>query len=488
MPRIETTRTLAARSGRRPQPRVGQISLRCGARSADARAAAARAVLGRGLGARDPRGFEQARRVAGRRPRRRWRAPRRAATRAARGLWERCARRCCAGGSGPGATRARCWRRSPSNGRGRGRAPHTDALFDLHAGRLDRASQAGGRRCADAERCSRAAARAVPASSTPTRSDGAVRAARRRCRRGAALRGLRGRGPAQRPRQVLDAPRPRRAPVALIAQDRLLVRRVRALLERASTCRCRRDRLEAVDHARRRARDGAAARGASGAASRRCGSTGSRPTAAARARIGARSMRSRPRCAARWRAARRSTRRGSSRRRGAVAAAADCSRRCAAAPRAASRPGWRRCATRSRLRRAGPLRNDDAGRQVLAALASRPSRHAARRHASTTSRRLDARRVQRAGSTPRSRTATFVCPTPRDARARRSSSRRWRARCCGRSPPSCCPAPTSSGSARAPAPIRCSAMRSPRALGLPDAAQRRAAERSPSRSCCARRG
>ncbi len=78
---------------------------------------------------------------------------------------------------------------------------------------------------------------------------------RRRCASATASRTRR----RARPPQVLDHLARGERPVALVAQDRVLVRRVRALLERAGVAHRRRDRLEAVDHACRRERDGAAA-------------------------------------------------------------------------------------------------------------------------------------------------------------------------------------------------------------------------------------
>ena len=112
-------------------------------------------------------------------------------------------------------------------------------------------------------------------------------------------------------------------PVALIAQDRVLVRRVRALLERSAVVLRDETGWKLVDHARRRGRDGAAARGAS-----RC----QRRRLARLAEVGADR---RPPAAARWRRSKR---------------------RCASA-RSPTRAAWR---ARTRCGRSRRLR-DDAG-------------------------------------------------------------------------------------------------------------------------------
>ena len=73
--------------------------------------------------------------------------------------------------------------------------------------------------------------------------------------------------------------------------------------------------------------------------------------------------------------------------------------------------------------------------------------------------------------------ATFLPADPVDARSdaarrRRRRSRRWRARCCGRSPPSSCPAPTTAGSARWPVAIRSCRAAPTQALGAAAIAER----------------
>ena len=235
MPRIETTQTLARSLGPAGSaPSRAQLGFDAAARPAAARRAAARASLGRGLVAhairapssrRSPRSSPQ--RTRWRAPPRPWRPSERAGTgpRAARAAERR--------RPGPGATERAARAHRARMGSASAAAPTTDALFALRPVRLDRAC-----RPAAPIRSRRACWR---------RTDAApclVVDSRRRCRRSVPRRrphGARHRvavcadfeDEAQRAAaQVLADLRRGRAPVALIAQDRVLVRRVRALLAR----------------------------------------------------------------------------------------------------------------------------------------------------------------------------------------------------------------------------------------------------------------
>ena len=231
MPRIETTQHAGSRPRRRPSAaEPGQMTLRCGARPPDgATRCCARRRWAAGWARRDPRGFDQ----AVRRARRRRRTPCARAAAAvpparARRATGSTARELLGVGSGPGA-QERLLARIALEWAAAGAAPATDALFALRR-RRGSCVQAGGAdalaRSADRRR--RPARRAC--CSTPIRrADDPFE--RRDGRRRASRVCADFEDEAQRTAAHRAAALERgAAPVALIAQDRLLVRRVRALL------------------------------------------------------------------------------------------------------------------------------------------------------------------------------------------------------------------------------------------------------------------
>ena len=264
MPRIETTRTLAASLGPPPTAARRELASRLGPRHLARDAALSRRAWGGDWPRRDPRGFAQAC-GAGRSDGAR--ADERAAGVApdARDRWWQRARellRCRA--PVPAGHENACSRGSRSNGpRARSSAGATDRLFDASPRRLGR-GRAPAAAIRSPMRCSRdgdAPALRIDADVDPARpfASRARSAPYRPTQRSATASRTRRRAAAA---QVLVHVGRGETPVALIALDRALVRRVRALLERAAASSLRDETgWKLVDDARRRDRDGAAARG-----------------------------------------------------------------------------------------------------------------------------------------------------------------------------------------------------------------------------------
>ena len=389
MPRIETTRTLAA-IARAAAAADGRARLRRGARHAarhavaGARSAGApngRVATGAASSMRPQRVAATAHELA--------RGCARAAPATSRPAWWAGGARC-----------ARAPRRRPGSdasgmlaqdrrrmGRDRAAASTTDRLFDLtpsawivDPGGRRRPARHGAARAGDDApalvRRHRCAARSTPfaapfASSPPTRR-------RMPCATASRTR------PAAAAAQVLDHLGRGERPVALVAQDRVLVRRVRALLERAGV-RLADETGWKLSTTRAGATVMALLRGgAAGRQRRRLCSTGSSPAPmAAATRAEARSPRSkRSVAAARRRAAMRSrrTRSRTARPRLHDEAPATLDATSPGQRDATCRRGSMRFATRStRCGALAQLRDDDAGRQALAALGIDPPLAVARR-------------------------------------------------------------------------------------------------------------
>ena len=491
MPRIETTRDAGA--GARPAGRGARRASSALDPVARPLRAARCCVAGRGA----PAGAARSARVragavaAWSRPRRRWRARRpRPAAGAAPALLGAARANCCCRSAGPGASE-RCWRASRSNGRPPRPRRRPIACSCLRAERLDRGAGRRRRRLVDR------AARAQP---------------RRAVRLLLGRRPGRARGPGCRARRR-PTPRPR-SPSATASRTR---RRRRGA--GAGACRARRDAGRAD---RAGPRTGAphprAARAPAGACCSTRPAGGCRPPAPRRRSMACSTP---PRHDAAtdalldWlKAVHDLAPPVATRARGRLPTPADRARRRpgrrgrldAAGRRALWRwptaslaplraaPRSRRCrlaAPRSRtaLRASGslePLRADAAGRQVLDALRCARRRRAPRRWTPAHAGGDGPGGVRAPGSTTCSSRRTS-CPRRRATRRPRSSSRRWRGRCCGPSRPSCCPGADDSAPRRARrrrAALLGDAQAA--ALGLPDAGGAPARPNcSPSRSCCA---
>ena len=249
------------------------------------------------------------------------------------------------------------------------------------------------------------------------------------------------------------------APVALIAQDRVLVRRVRALLERASRCRCVDETGWTLSTTRAAAQLMALLR-----AARRARGTDAlfdwlKALPAWPGRSDAPRWRVRSSGLCRQRACRASTALERARARGCARGVLARRARGARARCAPARPAcrdWLAAPARSARRPAAPgarCRPTRPAAQVLAALRLTTSSRRGRRWRAGGRRRRcwtldELRGLGRRGAASRRASRR---PAPAAAR-RRSSSRRWRARCCGRSRRSSARAPTIATSVRAPAP------------------------------------
>ena len=505
MPRIETTRTLAASLGPPPRAADGESS----ASTPRSTRLSRRSCWRRKPGA--PTGCAATRAASSRAAARvvddgaaSWRAPRRrrAAT-LATGWWQRARATLFEARGGPGGLEkhARADRASSGPRRARRRVDRSpvrrfgpSAWIAIQAGGADRARRGAARARATRRRC------VVDTDVAARRSRSRRSCATRRRTAGAcALRRLRGRGQRPRPRRCSTHLGRGERPVALDrAGPRAGAPRARAARARRRA-HARRDRLEAVDHARRRERDGAARRRLVRPPAPTPSSTGSSPCRST-ATPEAGSLAS---LEAICRRAARSSRRDAARldalpRRGTPARGSDGhARRDRRGHRDVTcRPGSMPCTTRSSAGACsrGCATTTPAARRSPRSASTRRSRpRVARRSADGVepltlaefTRWVDDV-LERVAYRPPTAAAADEATASRHARPT-SSSRRWRARCCVRSPPSSCPAPTIARSGAMPVDdslLPRSAARRAFAADVGGSPRRRAARLRPGACAC----